>query len=117
MDVIAAKTGAETLQRIVRERHTWDKRAQVVVDWYNKEYGVSNDLILNEDGTIKDTPLNLGKTLPNGRTLVVGDESWINGETIVALGDITHVAPIAKQRPYLNLGCGKTHLPSPRSPA
>lgn len=62
-DKALAQHGAEVLQKIVREKHTWEHRAQVIIDWYKDNYA-------------KPEP-----------------------ETAV-------------KRPYLNLGCGKTHLPS-----
>jgi hypothetical protein len=98
-----AMYGARQLQKIVCEQHTWDARAQVVVDWYQTNYGGKvAGIILNEDGTVKDTPLNLGKTLPDGTSFSVGDVNEPN-----ALNN----KPL-KVNAYLNLGCGKTHFPS-----
>ena len=63
---VGASVAAVT-PRLIRQDHTWDKRAQVVVDWYKQTYG---------------------KT------------------------DMQQGIPVTK--PYLNLGCGKTHFPSER---
>lgn len=66
----------EYMQKVVWENHTWDKRAQVVIDWFEREY------------RSQPTPV------------------IINGEALTEV----------KQLPYLNLGCGTTHLPSPPPP-
>lgn len=60
-----AKFGAESWQKVVLARHDWTHRAQVVVDWYNANYGKADKVTEKPTG-----------------------------------------------KPYLNLGCGKTHLPS-----
>lgn len=65
-----------------------------VPDWkdrkWNREHGideaavvvtrevlpVSEDIILNEDGTVANVPENIGKIAPVGRVLVVGDRTF-----------------------------------------
>lgn len=73
-----AQRGAAMMQRVVREQHTWGHRAQKVVEWYEKEYGVTSDK---------------PKVWP---------------EDLVGL----YVQKEPELKPYLNLGCGKTHFPS-----
>lgn len=72
-----AEYGAQNLQRIVRERHTWEHRCQVVTDWYEREYG----------GKVAD------RVIP-----------------------AVDVELVVSPKPYLNLGCGKTHFPSAKPP-
>lgn len=70
-----AAYGALALQKIVRERHTWEDRAQVVIDWYEENYGMHMIEAVNQH-----------------------------------IDAVEEVKPTRK--PMLNLGCGKTHLPS-----
>lgn len=80
-DRALAAYGAMAMQKIVRERHTWEDRAQVVIDWYEQEYGsVKMIEAVNQHVDTLDA---------------------VTSESVATTG-----------KPYLNLGCGKTHLPS-----
>lgn len=72
----AAIAATTITPQLIRRDHTWDVRAQVVINWYNKEYG--------------------------------------NVHMVEAVNQhIDSVEPeISAKKPYLNLGCGTTHLPS-----
>jgi len=90
-----AQFGALTLQKIVRERHSWDVRAQVVIDWYQANYG----------GKVQE---HLDAIRPIDRV--------IKPQEIFTLQELQEiqklVAPGTRGKPYLNLGCGRTHFPS-----
>lgn len=124
-----AKGGATQLQDIVRtghytlpdgtrkktsawSNHTWDARAQVVVDWYEKEYGggMNKSIAYNPDIDInKLTEIAIGGEV-NGNNQATGNILMQNLQT----GEkyIKNIHTNGVKRPYLNLGCGTTHLPS-----
>lgn len=89
-----AQMGAEEWQRRVIAKHDWTHRAQVVVDWYEREYGVSN---LLEHG------INVADEFAKVVTPEVS-EKFKKLASEIMRDDL-------KRKPYLNLGCGKTHLP------
>ncbi len=96
-----AQFGALTLQKIVRERHTWEQRCQVVVDWYEQEYG--NVKMVEAVNQRVDSGEPIDYELGSGIKLA---SNW-------------KVAPLKQAidaKPYLNLGCGKTHFPSAPPP-
>ena len=93
-EITQAKQGATLLQSIVLAKHTWDSRAQVVVDWYEKEYGGKVEKIAGNNLVYFDKGLPQYLNEPNHTTYVQ------NGTTD------------KPKLPMLNLGCGKTHLPS-----
>lgn len=89
-----AQFGALTLQKIVRERHSWEARCRVVVDWYEKEYG-SVQMVEAVNQHVDGEPIEYE---PGSGILL--NPNW-------------KVKPVPKrQNPYLNLGCGTTHFPS-----
>ena len=98
-----AKASAAQLQAIVRERHTWDARAQVVVDWYQKEYGVTKSFTSNK--TWEEAAVFVDQENQPKATLITKDSPIkvdFNGEQVT----------VSFKKPFLNLGCGRTHLPS-----
>lgn len=136
LSVPPGKHGAMAMAQAC-QHHIWEKRAQVVVDWYEKTYGAK----MSEPVEIKPTvvltqPRNLDAArqlietqidpkpyMPpidmhpqNGRTDVLAD---LNGGIIIEnepRGAFTMQLPQVEGKPYLNLGCGKTHLPSAPPP-
>lgn len=104
-----AQFGALTLQKIVRERHTWEARCQVVVDWFEKEYG-SVQMVeeVNQHVDIEKIAEEL-KIATKGfmpEFHLVDHSKAEDGWTEILLN----------AKPYLNLGCGKTHFPSAKPP-
>lgn len=106
-DIGYAQAAAKQLQAIVRESHTWERRAQVVVDWVNKEYGVANVTISADKVT------NIADTVLNGDDPLLIMAALGKGEFVIPASALTDMPDIyLKPKPFLNLGCGKTHLPS-----
>lgn len=127
-----AQFGALTLQKTVRERHTWDQRAQVVVDWYNTNYGGSVQKIDKVVTTIEmdEFGKNTGKTVEHLTTSTgaisngsfkgdfphrpIGISPVVDEIRMTATGENTMQVSTSfrEPKPYLNLGCGTTHFPS-----
>lgn len=85
--------------------HTWEARAQVIVNWFEREYGkaenvgeVTTDLV--SDGNYPDE---LTKDNPIG---VITHDGTLKA----------YLPPLRERKPYLNLGCGTTHFPGERPP-
>lgn len=111
-------SGAAMLQRIVWQptgdvpfpRHSWDARAQVIVDWFTREYG--------GDAPVAPTPAPIPE-LPRGRVVpltVVGDDgkpptTWMDVQLPTGAEED---AAETVGKPYLNLGCGRVILPCER---
>lgn len=110
VDSAECQAGTKVLQSIVWQKHKWDDRCQVVLDWFNKEYGakMADVIIPAKDVTV----------LPDNSHLKSIGVKLETKDPIVA-GKVVHdffeqrvTPPPASQLPMLNLGCGKTHLPS-----
>lgn len=111
-------SGAAMLQRIVWQptgdipfpRHSWDARAQVIVDWFTHEYGGGTPV------APIPTPM---PELPRWRAVpvaVVDDDdnppmTWTDVQ--LPTGADEDAAEMAG-KPYLNLGCGRVILPGER---
>lgn len=93
--------------------HTWDARAQVIVDWFEREYGKDKsvpELLTVHDWGISKESIQSGVTAQEAVENVNKVRDYINKPVDEAT--ITNPAPLSK--PFLNLGCGRTHLPGER---
>jgi SAM-dependent methyltransferase len=85
--------------------HTWEARAQVIVNWFEREYG-------------KDKQLAHPYGIPSFESLVNGTTAKELTQAIAAVSAELNkpVDPEPERKPYLNLGCGTTHFPGERPP-
>lgn len=74
--------------------HTWDARAQVIVDWFEREYG-------------KDKPLKITSTNPD---IIKPYQPNPNNHMFIVEDMREPEKPT--RLPFLNIGCGRTHFPS-----
>lgn len=88
-----AEFGAKTLQAQVLANHSWDKRAQVVVDWYERIYGAK----MHSEGTLTFKQVGQPTHIPDEMSFLATNPKTIEKQI--------------QLNPYLNLGCGLTHLP------
>lgn len=92
-----AAAGAKRLQLLVREFHTWEHRAQVVIDWYEQEYGGKVEAIEVKPTIEPKAFLNLGcgkthfpSARPAGHEAI--DEAlytyplWVNVDKVEGVG-------------------------------
>ncbi len=90
--------------------HTWDERAKVIVEWFGREYGkdkqVGNDNYDKWDSLLHNEP-------PIGDKVVKDVQAGQHTINIpFEAKELTVAMPLSK--PFLNLGCGRTHLPGER---
>jgi Glycosyl transferases group 1 len=129
VDKSAAKTAAANWQRTVLERHDWTHRAQVVIDWYEENYGETQRELEDRRDTFYTDNLPKGQAVTSKafpeRIYIggeVNDNNQATGRKMFTEGGKTYIEEadgsfyektfLKPSKPYLNLGCGKTHLPS-----
>lgn len=85
--------------------HTWEARAQVIVNWFEREYG-------------RDKQLTHPYGIPPFEALVNGTTAVEATQAVAAVSAELNnpVEPTPARKPYLNLGCGTTHFPGERPP-
>ena len=124
-DRALAAHGAGQLQTIVRAKHSWEARCQVVVDWFTKEYGGNVvDLVVPADAVTVASVVDVKNVkvlgMEAGEVLASDEAVEFNGFTVRRFdGEIVKLVsggdPVVMEiikKPFLNLGCGKTHFPS-----
>jgi hypothetical protein len=82
--------------------HTWDARAQAIVDWYEREHGGAKPMEVKPDVIL----------YPPMAGMSDAEKAKIK-ESVHALINGTDPTP---RKPFLNLGCGTTHFPSEPPP-
>lgn len=133
-----AKFGAESWQKVVLERHDWTHRAQVVVDWYNANYRNGQTMhTVSEVNQHADAveltqkskstgyyPADVMANIEGGITLDLLPQRHVEATLTDKFNQpiMHHIVKADGKsyyedamgnvlKPYLNLGCGKTHLP------
>lgn len=84
--------------------HTWEARAQVIVNWFEREYGKVESVVTYITGEPE---------------LLQQIYDQMTGKPIVSeptIAEAVEVKPKPARKPYLNLGCGTTHFPGERPP-
>jgi hypothetical protein len=85
--------------------HTWEARAQVIVNWFEREYGEVKEVA---DFTINPCAVKVAteadiEAMRNPKVEITGEPK-------------VYAVPKPERKPYLNLGCGTTHFPGERPP-
>jgi hypothetical protein len=88
--------------------HTWDARAKVIVNWFEREYGKVESVA---DITVKAEDVQI---LTDGEKMPLPDVSSIKVGTVTADGTLRASIPHVERKPFLNLGCGRVILPGER---
>lgn len=111
--------GALTLQKIVRERHSWDDRCKVVVGWFEANYGGNVKVRELQDAQpefIEPEPPRPHVYFDKGLPQYVNEPDKVTFvESPISVDDgpvVTDIRTGKTVKPYLNLGCGRTHFPS-----
>lgn len=91
--------------------HVWDRRAEVILSWYESEYGKDRDVTNPKGITAAEAVANVNAIREELNKPVSHDNE--DGNLVVT--DLP-MMPDKRPKPYLNLGCGTTHFPSERPP-
>jgi hypothetical protein len=95
----AGKHGAQRMMATCKP-HTWDARAQTIVNWFEREYGKVASVEVKPS-----TVMLVGVPQEKHQEYVEAATHLING---------TLPEPKPERKPFLNLGCGRVILPGER---
>jgi hypothetical protein len=85
--------------------HTWEARAQVIVNWFEREYGKVDsvaDMTIPKEAIKVATEADI-EAMRNPKVEITGEPK-------------VYAVPKPERKPFLNLGCGTTHFPGERPP-
>lgn len=92
--------------------HTWDARAQTIVDWFEREYGKDKGVADADIERIKHPKVN-GISVSSVLTMQPGQHT-VNIPFTATETTVQKLSAPPERKPFLNLGCGRTHLPGAR---
>lgn len=116
----AGKHGAQRMLATCKS-HTWEARAQVIVNWFEREYGKVKTVEVKPTEILlpflpgipnegKQEYIDAAKALANAPTMAEAEQMLADVSTALN----APVEPNPARNPFLNLGCGRIILPGER---